>query len=55
MTFAIAGFLIGSLVGLRRARRAQGNRLDMLQYAAVHGIIFAIIGLVIAIIVVRAA
>ncbi len=45
----IAFFLAGALIGTWRARRRKGNRLDMLQYAAIHGIIFGMIGLFVAI------
>ncbi len=41
----IAGFVIGVLLGLRAARKRGGNRLDMLQYGFVHGLIFALLGL----------
>ena len=40
----IAAFLVGVTGGALRARSRQGNRLDMAQYAATYGIIFAIIG-----------
>lgn len=35
----------GIALGLARARARGGNGLDMAQYAAVHGIIFALLGL----------
>lgn len=38
-------FLIGALIGGSRAKKRQGNRLDIAQYAVVYGIAFAIIGL----------
>ncbi|MBC7154035.1 MAG: hypothetical protein H5U19_05370 [Rhodobacteraceae bacterium] len=41
----IAGLVLGALVGALRARARQGNRLDIAQYAAVHAMIFAVIGL----------
>lgn len=41
----ILGFaVVGALMGLRGAVRAQGNRLDRLQYAAVGAIAGAILG-----------
>lgn len=40
----IAAFLIGAALGAYRARANKGNRLDMAQYAAIYGLIFAIIG-----------
>lgn len=45
----IAGFVIGWI----RASRRGGNRLDRLQYAGVHAIIFAILGLFATIIIQR--
>lgn len=40
-----AALLLGALVGWFRAAQRGGNRLDKLQYAAVHAILFAVIGL----------
>ncbi|MCU9846626.1 hypothetical protein OEZ60_01225 [Defluviimonas sp. WL0024] len=40
-----AATLLGALTGWLRATRRGGDRLDKLQYAAVHAIIFAIAGL----------
>ena len=37
MLFVIA-FVLGALFGWQRAARRGGDRLDQLQYAAVHGI-----------------
>jgi len=39
-------FLLGAVFGWRRALRRGGDRLDCLQYAAVHGIVFALAALV---------
>ena len=39
-------FLLGALVGWRRAAARGGDRLDKLQYAAGHGIAFALVTLV---------
>ena len=39
-------FVLGALLGWRRAARRGGDRLDMLQYAAVHGILFVLVTLV---------
>ena len=36
----LAAFLIGALIGGLRARRAQGNRLDILQWATATGLFF---------------
>ena len=38
-------FALGALVGWRRAVRRGGDRLDRLQYAAVHGIAFTLAAL----------
>jgi hypothetical protein len=38
-------FALGVLVGWRRAARRGGDRLDKLQYGAVHGIVFALLAL----------
>lgn len=35
-------FAIGAVVGWLRARRLGGDRLDQLQYGAVHGIVFTL-------------
>jgi chromate transport protein ChrA len=40
LLLAIAG--LGAYVGWTRAARAGGDRLDRLQYAAVHAILFAL-------------
>ena len=39
-----AGLILGVIVGVLTARRRQGNRLDMLQYAAGFGIAFMLAG-----------
>lgn len=50
------GFLIiGALGGALRAKKRGGNRLDMIQYAAIFGMIFGLIGLFITIILARQA
>jgi hypothetical protein len=41
----LGGLVFGGLFGALRARARQGNRLDIAQYAAVHGIAFALAGL----------
>ena len=53
MPLAAIGLVLGALLGATRARRAKGNRLDMLQYAAGYGIAGALLGFILAIIVVR--
>jgi hypothetical protein len=42
MLFVIA-FGLGALFGWQRAARRGGDRLDQWQYAAVHGIVFALV------------
>jgi hypothetical protein len=37
--------LLGVLIGGWRAYKKQGSKLDMLQYAAAHGIAFFIVGM----------
>ena len=39
-------FVLGALFGWRRRGHRGGDRLDQLQYAAVHGILFALVTLV---------
>ncbi|MFO1176369.1 MAG: apolipoprotein acyltransferase [Paracoccaceae bacterium] len=41
----IACLFIGALVGVYSARRRQGTGFDIAQYAAVHAIMFGILGL----------
>ncbi|MGY6703315.1 hypothetical protein [Roseinatronobacter sp.] len=41
----IFGLVAGALLGWRSANKRGGNRLDMAQYAAVGGIIGALLGL----------
>lgn len=52
MIYVLSG-LLGIVVGALTAKRRGGNRLDMAQYAAVFGIAFALIGLVITVILAR--
>ena len=40
----LAGIVLGALWGARVARRRQGNRLDVAQYAAIYAILGAILG-----------
>ncbi len=42
-------FLLGAAIGWRRARRRGGDRLDQLQYAAAHGIVFTLAAVVLTI------
>ncbi|WP_173861058.1 hypothetical protein [Tabrizicola sp. TH137] len=41
----IAGFVLGAVYGVRKARKAGGKRLDLLQYGAGFGIAFSLLGL----------
>ena len=50
----IVAIVLGALLGDLRARRAQGNRKDRLQYAAVHALVFAIVALFVTILIDRA-
>ena len=53
MIFPLLGLLFGAILGAFRANRRGGNRLDMLQWAAVHAVGLGIIGLFVLIIVER--
>ena len=46
-------FLCGAALGWWRAGKRGGERLDKLQYAAAHGIAFALLALVVTIIMAR--
>lgn len=43
--FVISGFLLGAVAGGLRARARGGRPADILQYAFVHGLILALVGL----------
>ena len=45
--------LFGAILGAAIARKRRGKGLDMAQYAACYGILFALIGLILTIIVDR--
>ncbi len=45
--------LFGALLGALRARRKGGNGFDIAQYALVHAIVFAILGLFVSIVLYR--
>ena len=51
----MASTLIGIVLGVLSARRRNGNRLDMAQYAVGYGIAFAIFGLFLGIVIERLA
>ena len=50
----LAFLLIGVGLGLRTARKRNGNRLDMAQYAAGYGIAFTLLGFLVTIVLERA-
>lgn len=43
----LIAFIAGALVGRQRAVRRGGDRLDQLQYGAVHGIVFVLAALIV--------
>jgi hypothetical protein len=45
MIYPLSGLLIGAVLGALRARLKGGTTLDLLQWAAVHALIFGLIGL----------
>lgn len=49
----LAGLILGILFGLWRARRIGGDRADMAQYAAVFGLIFAVLAAILTVAFVR--
>ncbi len=51
----LVSLLIGIALGVRQARRRNGNRLDIAQYAAGYGIAFAILGVFLTILIERLA
>lgn len=55
MILPLAGLLIGAVWGALRARSRGGNRLDMAQWGAAHGVALAVLGLFLLIILSRLA
>lgn len=51
----IIALFIGAFVGIFRARQLGGGPADMAQYAVGFGLLFSIIGLIVAIAIVRLA
>lgn len=49
----IAGFVLGAAWGGLLARRRNGSRLDIAQYATAFGIAFAVVGLFVTVLVER--
>lgn len=45
MILPLAGLAIGALVGALRARARGGKPADLWQWAAVHALLFALVGL----------
>lgn len=45
MIFPLGGLLFGALFGAYRAKIKGGKMLDLLQWAAVYGMLFGVIGL----------
>ena len=41
----LAALFFGAAIGVMRARSRGGNRADLLQWGAVYGMIFAVLGL----------
>ena len=52
MIYSLLGIL-GAIVGGLTARKRQGNRKDIAQYAAGYGIAFALLGLVLTVMIDR--
>lgn len=53
MLLAAIGLVLGALLGAWVARRRKGAVADMLQYAFVYAVIFALAGLFLSILIVR--
>ena len=51
----ILALALGALLGAWQARRRQGSRLDMAQWAAVYAILFGLAGLILTIVIGRIA
>lgn len=49
----IGAVLLGILLGVHSARKRGGNTADLLQYGAVYGIAFAIVGVIATIVIHR--
>ncbi|GGL74609.1 hypothetical protein [Wenxinia marina] len=45
MILPLAGLVLGALIGALRARAREGRTADLLQWAAVHALIGALLGL----------
>ena len=49
----IAALVLGAVFGVFRARKLQGNRLDMAQYAAGYAVAFAVAALFLTVLIER--
>ena len=49
----IAALILGAAYGAFSAKRRGGNKLDMLQYAAVYALIYGLVGVVVTIVLAR--
>ncbi len=54
MLLAAIGLVLGALLGAWVARRRKGVVADMVQYAVVYGLVFALAGLFLSIVILRA-
>ncbi len=52
---AIISAVFGAMLGAWKARRRHGNGKDIAQYAAIHALIFAVLGMFVTIVLLRAA
>ena len=55
MIFPLSGIIIGAILGVFRAKRRGGIFLDLLQWGVVNAIIFGVIGMLVLVIIERAA
>ena len=55
MLLALIGLVIGAILGALVARHRKGSKVDMLQYAAVFALLFALAGLFLTIFILRAS
>lgn len=55
MIFPLGGLVLGAILGAVRARLRGGKTADMVQWAAVHGMMLGVVGLFVLIFVLRSA
>lgn len=53
MIYPLAGLLLGAVIGAVRANAKEGNKKDIAQWAAVHAMIFGVLGMFVLIIIER--